>query len=77
MPGKKEPERETIEDLVDNAPYFETTMQEFFRRGQMQSLQRWFRSAGTRTKAYKIADHMAARFYDKLVEVMPDFGEEK
>lgn len=77
-PGRpKKIQPELISDLVDSPAQFEATMRDFFREGRTARLQRWLQSAGGQVKAYKIADQMMSRFYDKLVEIMPDFGEEK
>lgn len=72
--GGPKPSLETldaIEDLVDSPHYFEAEMKEFFARGQMAQLQKWFIAAGNRDLATRIANVMLLRFSQALLTVMP------
>jgi len=60
-PEKAEP---LIDDLVDRPQYFEREMQQFFIRGQIRLLRRWF--VAYPDNAEQIAVLMVLRFRDKL-----------
>ena len=69
MPGKKK-------ELDDPKPsgdmtYFEADMKDFFQRGGMPRLQRWF-TGKERQECEILAAMMVTRFANKLAELLPN-----